>query len=510
MNKFEELLTQLKNYPNSLPPNEVHGFLTAANIAPEASFLDLPWMQTLLGLPTQTSDIDIPGIDKCLILLAMHEIKDQLLENEFIPVTTSSKHEGKLLPDTHDWARGFLKVIAMHPKDWEAMSEHDQSFAYNILEINTLSNPEKFTDLAYGDSVNPHDPEFIQEIRLNAGTLAQAMFDKTMETDFLSMKDEQIIEEINQLHKNLSPENLSEFSNDELYDLLFTQDDRLPLSVIDEFVHREQQILPLMASYTDELTNWVDDYEDENLWPLLHHIFILGKMSSQEAARQLLTFLTKRNNDIYDSRWDWLAGYWPALFDSKTRFVEQRLLELITDPEYEDDRLYDYFSILLVYTKKTDSDAFESVIDILAQRLQSMNDRSLVFLLANILLDYPSNRHRELLENLAKEQDDGNPLERFFSFTDVENAFLFNNQPEYERFTNPWNFYDHNQIIKRQLRWLEEDQNLNTFPEEDEALNNWTPNYEPIQTYIREKEKIGRNDPCPCGSGKKYKKCCLH
>ncbi|MFQ5796612.1 MAG: SEC-C metal-binding domain-containing protein, partial [Candidatus Bipolaricaulia bacterium] len=21
--------------------------------------------------------------------------------------------------------------------------------------------------------------------------------------------------------------------------------------------------------------------------------------------------------------------------------------------------------------------------------------------------------------------------------------------------------------------------------------------------------EIGRNDPCPCGSGKKYKKCCL-
>jgi preprotein translocase subunit SecA len=22
-------------------------------------------------------------------------------------------------------------------------------------------------------------------------------------------------------------------------------------------------------------------------------------------------------------------------------------------------------------------------------------------------------------------------------------------------------------------------------------------------------DKIGRNDPCPCGSGKKYKKCCM-
>ncbi|WP_455205384.1 UPF0149 family protein [Kaarinaea lacus] len=26
----------------------------------------------------------------------------------------------------------------------------------------------------------------------------------------------------------------------------------------------------------------------------------------------------------------------------------------------------------------------------------------------------------------------------------------------------------------------------------------------------RESPRVGRNDPCPCGSGKKYKKCCLH
>lgn len=25
---------------------------------------------------------------------------------------------------------------------------------------------------------------------------------------------------------------------------------------------------------------------------------------------------------------------------------------------------------------------------------------------------------------------------------------------------------------------------------------------------VREFKKIGRNDPCPCGSGKKYKNCC--
>jgi len=28
-------------------------------------------------------------------------------------------------------------------------------------------------------------------------------------------------------------------------------------------------------------------------------------------------------------------------------------------------------------------------------------------------------------------------------------------------------------------------------------------------TAIQKTTKVGRNDPCPCGSGKKYKKCCL-
>ncbi len=32
---------------------------------------------------------------------------------------------------------------------------------------------------------------------------------------------------------------------------------------------------------------------------------------------------------------------------------------------------------------------------------------------------------------------------------------------------------------------------------------------EPIFETVFSKPKIGRNDPCPCGSGKKYKKCCM-
>ncbi len=46
-------------------------------------------------------------------------------------------------------------------------------------------------------------------------------------------------------------------------------------------------------------------------------------------------------------------------------------------------------------------------------------------------------------------------------------------------------------------------QNRADAPEEEEG-----PRIEPVETIRSEKESVGRNDPCPCGSGRKYKKCC--
>ena len=37
----------------------------------------------------------------------------------------------------------------------------------------------------------------------------------------------------------------------------------------------------------------------------------------------------------------------------------------------------------------------------------------------------------------------------------------------------------------------------------------WAPGRKIAAASVRAKKQVGRNDPCPCGSGKKYKKCCL-
>lgn len=53
---------------------------------------------------------------------------------------------------------------------------------------------------------------------------------------------------------------------------------------------------------------------------------------------------------------------------------------------------------------------------------------------------------------------------------------------------------------------IPEDEILDDDEDDDEDF--WGEPPHPPATFVRPTERIGRNDPCPCGSGKKYKKCC--
>ncbi len=65
----------------------------------------------------------------------------------------------------------------------------------------------------------------------------------------------------------------------------------------------------------------------------------------------------------------------------------------------------------------------------------------------------------------------------------------------------------------------EQDERQNTREKElNELASNYRKNKEQtalenggkVVPFKRDSPKVGRNDPCPCGSGKKYKKCCLN
>lgn len=65
------------------------------------------------------------------------------------------------------------------------------------------------------------------------------------------------------------------------------------------------------------------------------------------------------------------------------------------------------------------------------------------------------------------------------------------------------------QIVQDEdLERIEEERRLQREKELEEAKQALKPKADSAKPQQRKEEKVGRNAPCPCGSGKKYKKCC--
>ncbi len=97
---------------------------------------------------------------------------------------------------------------------------------------------------------------------------------------------------------------------------------------------------------------------------------------------------------------------------------------------------------------------------------------------------------------------------RHFSIDDVQRAYdATQDKGEWEKFKESWKFYLLEAIAARQQRWAKEDAEsiLPIGDGDDDYDEAFFP-----EPYVRPEPKIGRDDPCPCGSGKKYKKCCLN
>jgi hypothetical protein len=133
-------------------------------------------------------------------------------------------------------------------------------------------------------------------------------------------------------------------------------------------------------------------------------------------------------------------------------------------------------------------------------------DLEMLILVGDVLLDFPRERHRPLLQRLATKHR-GFPA--LFSIADVNAALARATDVPVPAPGDPWKFYDSAEIAQRQ-RWRESGDDEDADDEDDDTEMDFAPPFaEPALPYLREAPKVGRNDPCPCGSGKKYKKCCL-
>ena len=113
-------------------------------------------------------------------------------------------------------------------------------------------------------------------------------------------------------------------------------------------------------------------------------------------------------------------------------------------------------------------------------------------------LDILTNFHR-LKADIKRFRDEFESLYRF-SAGFLETVQRYNELKMHEEINRRISRLKH-MDSRLSLDWLGEDDDFGAFGEADYAMP--TKRQEPIRV-----TKIGRNEPCPCGSGLKYKKCC--
>ncbi len=310
---------------------------------------------------------------------------------------------------------------------------------------------------------------------------------------------------------DISGEELANLDLPGLIGLMIGNEDRVPRNVIDECVRRGDTMVEQLSCLVDDSRDWYGEPSGE-WWLKLHAVMILGLIPTERAGLLLVNFMRRMSREEDHDLQDWLASCWPSLFQNKPESVLQVLRALC------EDRTVDWYirscaiDAVVAAARRQGSDALESALEWLAGIVANEEeDWDLRLCSGNTLLDFPRVQHRQLLEDMAARQGF---MGVHFSQNDVQQAYAaMQDKADWDRFGDPWKFYLPSEIAARQQRWTEEDtENDPVAWDEDygSSGNEFLDEAYPFEApYVRAEPKIGRNDPCPCGSGKKYKKCCL-
>jgi hypothetical protein len=308
----------------------------------------------------------------------------------------------------------------------------------------------------------------------------------------------------------------------ELIELMRRDEDRVPRNVIDECVRRGGVLLNAFEQLLrDEERYWSDSTQDGDWWLHTHAIHTLGLMTSERSGEMLLAYLRQIDDNADDSLHEWHNGHWPALFANKPGCVDASLLEYVRNPMQSPYSRLDALEAALGRAMQQGEAALDQVLNAIARLCEDKREaRESRLLFGSVLLDFPRQRHRAMLQKMARsQQQDDFPQ---FDFQAVTAAFMSPPQKAgWQHMAPPWKFYEPAEIAARQQRWKEQDQEVQETQSAEQrmvsgagdlpALSDSQQQYFGYdgQPLSRTAPKVGRNDPCPCGSGKKYKKCCL-
>ncbi len=269
----------------------------------------------------------------------------------------------------------------------------------------------------------------------------------------------------------------------------------VPRELVDQTIRRGRRMVPFLGAFLTDQDLWEADGEE--CWAPVHALFLLQAIQDSSATSYVVDALHRGLGS------EWLGEYGDNLILSLGPQGVEPIWAVASDPNADGSGRFAAVSGLGVLGL-----AHEDLRPNLISRFRG---------LATLILDKPDQDNEEtdpeilecLLENLACLHDEASKalIDRAYEDTRFDLDLWYKG--------NILDFYS--APCEKILSDLRVDPLLHFDPEE---LGKLRGQYEPEDDEPEEEEfvprpivtqeaKVGRNDPCPCGSGKKYKKCCL-
>ncbi len=247
-----------------------------------------------------------------------------------------------------------------------------------------------------------------------------------------------------------------------------------------------------------KLADETEEYPEEKLSFPIHSIFLLGELRAEESLETVLEVLGQ-DEDFLDF---WFGDFLTVILREPLYYIGNTQLDTLKDFVLSPG-IYTYARTEISATVEQiaihQPERMEEVVnwyhDIFTSIAESSMSENIIDsdFIGMAISDVIEINAPELLPQIKKLYDLGYVgVGICGTFDTVERDIKLNNKDRYK--LDLLNIYDrYEQILSSWHSYSEE--------------ADWSQN---VKEITENSKKTGRNDPCPCGSGKKYKKCCLN
>lgn len=260
-----------------------------------------------------------------------------------------------------------------------------------------------------------------------------------------------------------------------------------PRKAVREAIASKEQITPILLNILEESTANIEELiENDNYMAHIYAMFLLAQFRETQAYPLIVNFFSTPGDISLEVTGDVVTEYLrrilASVYDGDDSLIKQ-LAENESADEFVRSAALDAMACLVGIGKKSRED----VLGYYKALLQSELSKQSPFFCAETISAatdlYPEEIYEEIQEAFKKDLVDETILD--LKFVDQK-------------------------LSQGKESVLVELQDKRNGPIVDtiKEMEWWAGFRETPQKQVIKKKKIGRNEPCPCRSGKKYKKCC--